>query len=108
MRFTTTIQAGGKDVTGIPVPDEVVEALGAGRRPPVVVTVCSPTDRTTVANYLKKRRVLDCIAIAVAAPNVVWKKRRSICRALTISSPKCKARCVRSRANDVARKNTRS
>ena len=40
---------GGKTATGIQVPDEVVEALGAGKRPPVVVTVSDYTYRTTVA-----------------------------------------------------------
>jgi len=35
--------------TGIEVPPEVVEALGAGRRPPVVVTVNGYEYRSTVA-----------------------------------------------------------
>jgi hypothetical protein len=39
MRFRSVVQLGGKTATGIPVPSEVVEALGAGRRPAVVVTV---------------------------------------------------------------------
>jgi hypothetical protein len=33
MRFRTTILQSGRTATGIQVPDEVVEALGAGRRP---------------------------------------------------------------------------
>ena len=33
MRFRTTILQGGKTATGIRVPDEVVEALGKGKRP---------------------------------------------------------------------------
>ncbi len=40
---------GGKTATGLQVPDEVVEALGAGKRPPVVVTLAGYTYRTTVA-----------------------------------------------------------
>jgi hypothetical protein len=40
---------GGKTATGIQVPDDVVEALGAGKRPPVAVTIGSHTYRTTVA-----------------------------------------------------------
>jgi len=35
MRFHTTILQGDKTVTGICVPDEVVEVLGVGKRPPV-------------------------------------------------------------------------
>jgi antitoxin component of MazEF toxin-antitoxin module len=50
MTFTTTVrQAEGSSATGLVVPDEVVEALGAGRRPPVTVTVGGHTYRTTVA-----------------------------------------------------------
>jgi bifunctional DNA-binding transcriptional regulator/antitoxin component of YhaV-PrlF toxin-antitoxin module len=36
--FETTVAANGNN-TGIVVPDDVVEALGAGKRPPVLVTV---------------------------------------------------------------------
>ena len=40
MQFETTIhQEPGKNHAGIPVPDEVVDALGAGKRALVVVTV---------------------------------------------------------------------
>lgn len=50
--FTTTIlQAEGLDATGINVPDDVVEALGKGKRPPVVVTVGGHAYRSTVAAY---------------------------------------------------------
>ncbi len=40
---------GGKTATGLQVPDEVVDALGAGKRPPVTVTVGEHSYRTTVA-----------------------------------------------------------
>jgi hypothetical protein len=49
VRFRTTIQQGGKTATGIQVPAEVVEALGAGRRPAVTVTINGYTYRSTVA-----------------------------------------------------------
>ena len=49
MDFRTTVELGGKTATGLRVPDEVVEALGGGKRPPVVVTVGGYTYRTTVA-----------------------------------------------------------
>ncbi len=49
MRFRTTVVQSGKTATGIRVPDEVVEALGAGRRPAVRVTINGFTYRSTVA-----------------------------------------------------------
>jgi hypothetical protein len=49
MRFSTTILQSGKTATGIQVPDEIVEALGAGRRPAVTITINGYTYRSTVA-----------------------------------------------------------
>ena len=49
MRFATTVEAGGKTATGLPVPAEVVEALAAGKRPAVRVTIGGHTYRSTVA-----------------------------------------------------------
>jgi Bacteriocin-protection, YdeI or OmpD-Associated/Domain of unknown function (DUF1905) len=48
-RFTTTILAAGRTAAGIEVPEAVVQALGAGRRPPVRVTINGYTYRSTVA-----------------------------------------------------------
>jgi hypothetical protein len=39
MRFTTTVLSARKTATGLPVPPSVVEELGAGARPAVVVTL---------------------------------------------------------------------
>ena len=50
MRFRTTIVQSGKNTTGIQVPDEVVEALGSGKRPAVKVTVNGYSYRSTVAS----------------------------------------------------------
>ena len=50
MRFTTTVELGGKTATGMAVPPEVVESLGAGRRPAVRVTVAGHTYRSTIAS----------------------------------------------------------
>lgn len=50
MRFRTTIVQSGKTATGIQVPDEVVEALGSGKRPAVKVTVNGYSYRSTVAS----------------------------------------------------------
>ena len=49
MRFRTTLLQGDKTATGIRVPDEIVEALGAGKRPAVKVTINGFTYRSTVA-----------------------------------------------------------
>jgi hypothetical protein len=49
MRFRTMILQSGRTATGIQVPEEVVQALGAGRRPAVKVTVNGYTYRSTVA-----------------------------------------------------------
>jgi hypothetical protein len=49
MDFRATVVLGGKTATGIQVPDDVVTRLGAGKRPPVAVTINGYTYRTTVA-----------------------------------------------------------
>lgn len=49
MKFTTILQLHGKTATGMSVPASVVEKLGAGKRPPVVVTIKGFSFRTTVA-----------------------------------------------------------
>ena len=49
MGFRTTILTAGKTATGIEVPAEVVEALGASKRPPVRVTINGYTYRNTIA-----------------------------------------------------------
>jgi hypothetical protein len=50
MKFKTAIQAAAeKDAMGIIVPPEVVEALGSGKRPKVVVTLKGYSYRSTVA-----------------------------------------------------------
>lgn len=47
--FRTTVELGGKTATGLPVPDDVVLALGSGRRPGVVVTVGGHSYLSTIA-----------------------------------------------------------
>lgn len=49
MRFSTTVVLGGKTATGFEVLPEVVDALGAGKRPPVTVTINGYRYRSTVA-----------------------------------------------------------
>ena len=54
MRFRATIELAGKTATGIPIPAEVVEAFGAGKKPPVRVTIGGHTYRSTVASRGKR------------------------------------------------------
>lgn len=49
MRFRTTILQGDKTATGIRVPAEVVERLGAGKRPKVTVTIGEYAYRSSIA-----------------------------------------------------------
>ena len=49
MRFRTTIQQSGKTATGIQVPEDIIQTLGAGKRPAVKVTINGYTYRSTVA-----------------------------------------------------------
>jgi len=50
MRFTTTLKQAGKNATGIEVPSDVVESLGAGKRPPVTVTIGDYRYRSTIGS----------------------------------------------------------
>jgi len=49
MRFRAVIQGTGKTAAGIHVPDDVVEGLGAGRKPPVRVTINGHSYRSSIA-----------------------------------------------------------
>ena len=50
MKFRTTIrQAEGSTATGIEIPEEVLSGLGAGKKPPVRLSVNGYTYRSTVA-----------------------------------------------------------
>lgn len=48
-RFHTTILQTGKNTAGIQVPEEIIEQLGAGKRPLVRVTINKYTYRSAVA-----------------------------------------------------------
>jgi hypothetical protein len=50
VRFRTTLEQAGKTATGFEVPTTVVEGLGAGKRPPVRVTIRGHTYRSTVVS----------------------------------------------------------
>lgn len=49
MKYQTTILSGGGNTTGIPVPEDVMAALGGGKKPAVTVTLIGHTYRNTVA-----------------------------------------------------------
>lgn len=51
MRLRTTIEQSGETATGIRVPDEIVEALGSGKRPRVSVTIDGYQYRNTGAVF---------------------------------------------------------
>jgi Domain of unknown function (DUF1905) len=48
VRFRATVELGGRTATGLQIPDEVVAALGSGKRPAVRITIGGHTYRTTV------------------------------------------------------------
>ena len=49
IKFKTTILTAGKTATGICIPDEIVESLNAGKKPPIRVTINGYSYRSTVA-----------------------------------------------------------
>jgi hypothetical protein len=49
VKFHTTVRQGGKTATSLLVPDDVIESLGAGKKPPVTITLGGYSYRTTVA-----------------------------------------------------------
>lgn len=58
MKFKASIkQAEGSSATGIEIPDKVLEALGAGKKPPVKLTVNGYAYRSTVATVSGKYMV---------------------------------------------------
>jgi hypothetical protein len=63
--------AAGRTATGLPVPAEVVDGLGAGRRPPVHVRIGGHHYRTTIASrggvYLLSLSAENRAAAGVAA-----------------------------------------
>jgi hypothetical protein len=49
MKFRTKVETAGKTAAGIHIPNEIVEALGKGKKPPVRVTINGYTYRSTIA-----------------------------------------------------------
>jgi antitoxin component of MazEF toxin-antitoxin module len=48
VRFSAELAATGGNTTGIPVPPEIIDQLGGGKRPAVKVTIGSYTYATTI------------------------------------------------------------
>jgi hypothetical protein len=49
LKFSTTLLQAGKTATGIKIPPEIIEKLGAGKKPAIKVTINGFTYRSTVA-----------------------------------------------------------
>ena len=49
LKFNTILLQAGKTATGIKIPPDIIEKLGAGKKPPVRVTINGFTYRSTVA-----------------------------------------------------------
>jgi Bacteriocin-protection, YdeI or OmpD-Associated/Domain of unknown function (DUF1905) len=76
MKFRTRVELGGKTATGFEVPADIVEALGAGKRPRVHVTINGHTYRSTVAvmggRYLLPLNAENRSAAGVAAGDEIY------------------------------------
>lgn len=74
--FESIVQLGGKTATGIPVPDEVVAALGASRKPAVRVRIGHYSYRSTVAvrggGFKIPLSAENRVAAGVAAGDPIW------------------------------------
>jgi len=67
MRFHGTLELNGKTATGIPVPDDVVDGLGGGKRPKVLVTLNGHTYRSSIATMGGRYMVGVSAAVREAA-----------------------------------------
>ncbi len=62
VEFDTTVTATGNK-TGIIVPDELIERLGAGHRPPVIVSIYGHEYRNTVGVMAGKHMISISAAV---------------------------------------------
>jgi len=69
MRVRAMLELHGKSATGIEIPDDVVTALGGGRRPPVSATINGYTYRTSIGS-MGGRSLLPVSAEVRAASGV--------------------------------------
>ena len=78
MRFSATVESAG-NATGVEVPAAVVNALGSGRRPEVVITIGGHTWRSRVASMGGRFIVGISAANAPPAgsPKATWSRSAS-------------------------------
>ena len=67
MEFSAELQQDGKTATGITVPEDVLAALGGGRRPAVAVTINGHTFRTTIGSIRGVAKIPVSAAVRAAA-----------------------------------------
>jgi bifunctional DNA-binding transcriptional regulator/antitoxin component of YhaV-PrlF toxin-antitoxin module len=67
LQFDTTLALDGATATGIPVPADVIEALGGAKRIPVSVTINGVTYSSTVATMKGQTRIPVSAAIRAQA-----------------------------------------
>jgi hypothetical protein len=82
VRFTAHLELAGKTATGFQVPGEVVERLGAGKRPPVKVTINRHTWSSTVAvmggRYMLGGRLSVCPRVHASSDE--WRRSDAAAR----------------------------
>jgi hypothetical protein len=67
VNFQAELQLDGKTATGITVPADVLDALGAGRRPAVAVTINGHTFRSTIGSMGGVAKIPVSSAVRAAA-----------------------------------------
>jgi hypothetical protein len=67
MKFRAELQQDGKTATGITVPQDVLDSLGAGRRPAVMVTINGYTYRSTIGSMGGVAKIPVSSAVRTAA-----------------------------------------
>ena len=67
VEFSAELQQDGKTATGVTVPEEVLAALGSGRRPAVAVTINGHTFRTTIGSIRGVAKIPVSAAVRAAA-----------------------------------------
>jgi len=67
MQFSTTLVLDGATATGIPVPPRVIEALGGGKRIPVMVTINGVRYASTIATMNGQTRIPVSAAVRAEA-----------------------------------------
>ncbi|MFC0681211.1 YdeI/OmpD-associated family protein [Lysobacter korlensis] len=75
MRFIATIEQAGRTATGIPVPEEVLEGLGGGRKPAVKVVLNQSFEYRTTVGSMGGRPMLSLSAERRTAAGVAGGER---------------------------------